>query len=67
MPGNEGSQRARRTWTEAEIEAIIAADTEFPPITDDDLARALTAPKRTRSVSTIPPEVAPAPKRRRRA
>ena len=35
-----------RTWTEAEIEAIAAADTEFPPITEEDLARALALPRR---------------------
>jgi uncharacterized protein (DUF4415 family) len=30
----------RRSWTDDEIEAIADADTEFPPISADDLARA---------------------------
>jgi uncharacterized protein (DUF4415 family) len=30
----------RRSWTDEEIERIAAADTEFPAISDDDLARA---------------------------
>lgn len=31
----------RRTWTDAEIDAIAAADTVFPTITEEDLARAV--------------------------
>jgi hypothetical protein len=38
--------RPRRTWTDAEIEAIAAADTEFPPISEEDLARAVAIARR---------------------
>jgi uncharacterized protein (DUF4415 family) len=31
----------RRTWTDAEIDAIADADAEFPPVTEEDLARAV--------------------------
>lgn len=46
MTEHHSGKRHRRTWTEAEIEAIAAADTEFPPITEEDLARALALPRR---------------------
>lgn len=32
--------RSRRSWTDEEIEGIADVDTEFPPISEDDLARA---------------------------
>ena len=47
-------KRPRRTWTDAEIEAIADADTEFPPISEEDLARALTASRRGRVSGPAP-------------
>jgi hypothetical protein len=46
MAERTSGKRPRRTWTEAEIEAIAAADTEFPPISEQDLARAVAAARR---------------------
>lgn len=55
MTEHTSGKRHPRTWTEAEIEAIAAADTEFPPITEEDLARALavSAGGRARGVTTV--------------
>ncbi len=52
-------ERYRRTWTEAEIEAIAAADTEFPPITEEDLAHALAAPRRESARGAAPIRIDP--------
>lgn len=52
MTERASGHRLPRSWTEAEIEAIAAADTEFPPISEDDLARALAAPKRAGAPGT---------------
>jgi hypothetical protein len=49
MTEHTSGKRPHRTWTEAEIEAIAAADTEFPPITEEDLARAVAVPARRRA------------------
>jgi hypothetical protein len=52
-------EREHRTWTDAEIESIAAADTEFPPITEEDLARALAAPRRESVRGAAPIRVDP--------
>ena len=54
MIEDTSGKRHPRTWSDAEIEAIAAADTEFPPITDDDLARALAQPPRVRAPGAAP-------------
>lgn len=48
MAERTSGKRPPRTWTDAEIEAIAAADTEFPPISEEDLARALAVSRRGR-------------------
>jgi hypothetical protein len=59
MTEHTSGKRHPRTWTEAEIEAIAAADTEFPPITEEDLARALAAPRRESARSAAPIRIDP--------
>lgn len=41
MSSQARDKNRRRTWTDAEIDAIADADVEFPTITDEDLARAV--------------------------
>lgn len=53
MTEHTSGKRHPRSWTEAEIEAIAAADTEFPPIAEEDLARALALPRRARGARPI--------------
>ena len=52
--------RLRRTWADAEIEAIAAADTEFPPISEEDLARAVTVARRVPVRGAAPFRIDPA-------
>lgn len=40
MSEHVSEKSRRRSWSDEEIERIAAADTEFPAITEDDLARA---------------------------
>jgi uncharacterized protein (DUF4415 family) len=40
MSEHVSEKSRRRSWTDEEIERIAAADTEFPAISEDDLARA---------------------------
>ncbi|MBD0319846.1 MAG: hypothetical protein ICV87_05920 [Gemmatimonadetes bacterium] len=49
MTERTSGERHPRSWTDEEIEAIAAADTEFPTISEDDLARALAQPRRVRA------------------
>lgn len=60
MTEHTSGKRHPRTWTEAEIEAIAAADTEFPPITEEDLARALAVSAGGRARGAAPVGVDPA-------
>lgn len=55
MTERTSGERHPRRWTEAEIEAIAAADTEFPTISEEDLARALAQPRRVRAPSRVEP------------
>lgn len=57
MTEHTSGKRHPRTWTEAEIEAIAAADTEFPPISEEDLVRALanSSPEPRRECSPVVP------------
>lgn len=41
MSSQASDKNRRRTWTDAEIDAIADADVEFPAITEEDLARAV--------------------------
>jgi hypothetical protein len=59
MAERTSGKRPPRTWTDAEIEAIAAADTEFPPISEEDLAQALAVPPRGQVRGAAPIRIDP--------